>query len=87
VFIFEEYTPSNYLAFKVCNQSFRRRFAKSFSLRKSRVKVIYVTIVKREGFVLTAEDSDSLEKSNTRSIVSSYHGSLLTIKALVLRKS
>jgi hypothetical protein len=87
MFIFKEYTLSNLLAFKVCNQSFRRRSAKLFGSRKGRVKVIYVTVVKREGFVLTAEDSDSTGRSNTRSIVSSYHGSLLTIKTPVLRKS
>jgi hypothetical protein len=53
MFIFKEYTPSNLLAFKVCNQSFKKRSAKSFGLRKGYVKVIYVAIVKKEGFVLT----------------------------------
>jgi hypothetical protein len=87
VFIFKEYTPSNLLAFKVYNQSFKKRSAKSFNLRKGRVKVIYITVVKREGFVLTAKNSNSTEKSNIRSIISSYHSSLLTIKAPVLKKS
>jgi hypothetical protein len=87
VFIFKEYTPSNLLAFKVYNQSFKKRSAKSFGSRKGYVKVIYVTIVKKEGFVLIAKNSDSLRRSNTRSIVSSYHGNLLTIKAPMLRKS
>jgi hypothetical protein len=87
VFIFKEYTPSNLLAFKVYNQSFRKRSAKLFSSRKGRVKVIYITVVKKKGFVLTAKNNNSTRKSNIKSIISNYYSSLLTIKALVLRKS